>query len=83
MTHRAFALLLAMAAAVAVSTVTPVPAAGQAPAVSRWIPPRLPDGQPDMQGLWVTRQASRAIALRMEEIRRKRSSPAPAVQIRL
>ncbi len=53
MTHRAFAPLMAMAAAVAVTTVMQVPAAGQTPTASRWIPPRLPDGHPDMQGLWV------------------------------
>jgi len=55
MTHRAFASLMAMAAAVAVTTVMQVPAAGQTPTVSRWIPPRLPDGQPDMQGIWANR----------------------------
>ncbi len=30
-----------------------IPAAGQTPAASRWNPSRLPDGQPDLQGLWV------------------------------
>ena len=30
-----------------------IPAAGQTPAANRWNPSRLPDGQPDMQGLWV------------------------------
>lgn len=30
-----------------------IPAAGQMPAASRSNPSRLPDGQPDMQGLWV------------------------------
>src|SRR5688572_17363224 len=29
------------------------PAAGQAPRSTRWNPPRLANGQPDMQGLWV------------------------------
>ena len=53
MTHRAFASLMAMAAAVVGATVMPVPAEGQARTASRWVPPRLPDGQPDMQGLWV------------------------------
>ena len=29
------------------------PRSGQAPAAGRWTPPRLPDGQPDMQGIWI------------------------------
>jgi len=40
-------------AAVAVVSLMPVPAAGQTPAASRWTPARLPDGRPDMQGLWI------------------------------
>ena len=54
MKHHVLGPMMAMAAVVAVVLVTPVPAAGQAPAASRWNPPRLPDGQPDMQGLWTS-----------------------------
>jgi len=70
MTHRVFGSMMAMAAAVAVVSLMPVPAAGptslksfvgvaeasggdQTPAASRWNPPRLSDGQLDMQGLWI------------------------------
>ena len=56
MTHRVFGSMMAMAAVVAVVSLVPVPAAGQAPAASRWTPSRLPDGQPDMQGLWRAEQ---------------------------
>ena len=52
MKHHLFGPMMAMAAVLAVAA--PVPAAGQAPAASRWNPPRLPDGQPDMQGLWIS-----------------------------
>jgi hypothetical protein len=41
MTHRVFGLILAGA-------LLSVPATAQ----SRWQPPRTPDGQPDMQGIW-------------------------------
>jgi hypothetical protein len=53
MKHQVFGSMIAMAAVVAVVSLAPVPAAGQAPAASRSNPPRLPDGQPDMQGLWI------------------------------
>ena len=36
-----------------VSLMMTAPAAGQAPASGRWNPPRLANGRPDMQGLWV------------------------------
>ena len=48
--------MMAMAAVVAFVSLVPDPAAGQAPTASRWNPPRLPDGQPDMQGLWIAEQ---------------------------
>ncbi|MBI3047244.1 MAG: hypothetical protein HYY76_02940 [Acidobacteria bacterium] len=48
MTHRTFGL---MVATVAVVGFWPAAAAGQA---GRWSPPRLPDGQPDMQGHWIS-----------------------------
>ena len=54
MKHRVFGLSTAVAAMLAVISLVPVPAAGQTPASSRWNPPRLPDGQPDMQGLWMS-----------------------------
>ena len=53
MKHRVYGSMMAMAAVLAVVSLAPVTAAGQAPAAGRWNPPRLPDGQPDMQGLWI------------------------------
>src|SRR3990167_9820547 len=47
MTHRTFGLTIA---AVLLVGFWAAGAAGQA---GRWSPPRLPDGQPDMQGLWI------------------------------
>jgi hypothetical protein len=52
MTHRVLGSVI-VAVAVVVSLI-PVPAAGQAPAARRWNPPSLPDGQPDMQGHWIS-----------------------------
>ena len=54
MKHRVLGSIMAIGAALAVVWLAPVPAAGQAPAAGRWNPPRLPDGQPDMQGLWIS-----------------------------
>ena len=55
MTDRQLGSLVATAALVGVvSLMMPVPAAGQAGAARRWNPPRLPDGQPDMQGHWIS-----------------------------
>jgi hypothetical protein len=44
----------------------PVPALGQAPRpraaaasnTRRWSPPRTPDGQPDLQGVWLSNSAT-------------------------
>jgi len=55
MKHRVRGSMVATAAlVVVVPLMMPAPAAGQAPAASRWNPPRLPDGQPDMQGHWIS-----------------------------
>lgn len=43
-----------IATVVAVVSLAPVPAAGQASAPTRWSPPRLADGQPDVQGHWTS-----------------------------
>jgi hypothetical protein len=60
MSHRCFLLPAALAAIGAAVLLTPAPAAGQplspaaktAAAGKTWIPPRTPDGQPDLQGVW-------------------------------
>jgi hypothetical protein len=44
-----------LAAVVAVELLTPVPIAGQA---SAWTPSRTPDGQPDLQGVWLNNDAT-------------------------
>ena len=48
--------IIVLAAVVAILSLAPVPAAGQAATVrataERWDPPRTPDGQPDLQGIW-------------------------------
>ena len=44
-----------LAAVIAVELLTPVSIAGQA---SAWIPPRTPDGQPDLQGVWLNNDAT-------------------------
>jgi hypothetical protein len=57
MSNRLPSSMIAAAAVVALVWLTPVPTAGQAPttAAKRWNPPRTPDGQPDMQGIWGNR----------------------------
>ena len=53
MKHRVFGSMMATAAVLAVVSLAHVPVAGQAPGASRGNPPRLTDGHPDMQGLWI------------------------------
>ena len=60
MTHRVFGSLMAVAAVVVLVSLVWVPVAAQAPAASRGNLPRLPDGQPDMQGLWASDAAGAA-----------------------
>lgn len=52
MRHRVLGSIIVTVAAIV--SLIPVPAAGQAPAARRWNPPRLPDGQPDVQGHWIS-----------------------------
>jgi len=46
--------MMVMAVLLAVVSLARVTATGQVPAANRWNPRSLPDGQPDIQGLWIS-----------------------------
>ena len=53
MCHRVLVSMGALVAVIAVVSLAPGPAAGQAPtAADRWTAPRTPWGDPDLQGMW-------------------------------
>jgi hypothetical protein len=68
MSGRSFDLTMAITAAVAVVLLTPVPGAGQTPAAAEKTSslPRMPDGQPDIQGFWAN-QGRRLSTYNVEE----------------
>ena len=57
MRYRFFASIGALAAVIAVASQATVPVAGQA-AAPTWTQPRTPDGQPDLQGIWVNQTST-------------------------
>ena len=71
MISRYFSSLTALATLVAMASLAQVPVAGQEPtggsspahAGKTWTPPRMPDGQPDVQGTWNRRVAGATYSL--------------------
>jgi hypothetical protein len=50
--NRFLGSLIALAAVAVVLSLAPVPVAAQTPTAAAWNPPRTPDHQPDLQGIW-------------------------------
>ena len=67
MSERPFASWAVLAIVVSIVSLTPAPLAGHAraarsastaPAAGTWIVPRTADGQPDLQGIWISKSAT-------------------------
>src|ERR1700685_4420617 len=59
MSYRNFAFITALVAVGGtVSAIAQSPAAKATPTKKTWAPPRTPDGQPDLQGVWTNNTAT-------------------------
>lgn len=85
MKTRLISSVLTVASVLTAAFLIPLPVAGQAPRThtNNWEPPRTPDGQPDMQGIWAYHGYNwgRELATEAERAARPRRVRAPSYSI--